>query len=107
SLLSNLSHAAPIYHFFPYATLFRSLADQVGVQFFPSDAGQKPEAIVRAAIEDARKSYADVLIVDTAGRLAIDEEMMAEIKAVHADRKSTRLNSRHVKNSYAVVCFKK
>ncbi|NLG59505.1 MAG: signal recognition particle protein [Gammaproteobacteria bacterium] len=62
----------------------KTLADQVGVQFFPSDAGQKPEAIVRAAIEDARKSYADVLIVDTAGRLAIDEEMMAEIKAVHA-----------------------
>ena len=62
----------------------KTLADQVGVQFFPSDAGQKPEAIVRAAIEDARKTYADVLIVDTAGRLAIDEEMMAEIKAVHA-----------------------
>lgn len=62
----------------------KTLAGQVGVQFFPSDAGQKPEAIVRAAIEDARKSYADVLIVDTAGRLAIDEEMMAEIKAVHA-----------------------
>ena len=39
---------------------------------------------MRAAIEDARKTYADVLIVDTAGRLAIDEEMMAEIKAVHA-----------------------
>lgn len=62
----------------------KTLAGQVGVQFFRSDAGQKPEAIVRAAIEDARKSYADVLIVDTAGRLAIDEEMMAEIKAVHA-----------------------
>ena len=62
----------------------KTLAGQVGVQFFPSDAGQKPEAIVRAAIEDARKTYADVLIVDTAGRLAIDEEMMAEIKAVHA-----------------------
>jgi len=40
--------------------------------------------IVRAAIEDARKSYADVLIVDTAGRLAIDEAMMDEIKALHA-----------------------
>lgn len=62
----------------------KTLAGQVGVQFFRSDAGQKPEAIVRAAIEDARKTYADVLIVDTAGRLAIDEEMMAEIKAVHA-----------------------
>lgn len=62
----------------------KTLAGQVGVQFFPSQADQKPEAIARAAIEDARKSYADVLIVDTAGRLAIDEEMMAEIKALHA-----------------------
>ena len=62
----------------------QALASQVGVTFFPSDAGQKPEAIVRAAIDDAKKSFADVLIVDTAGRLAIDQEMMAEIKALHA-----------------------
>ncbi|MDQ3494477.1 MAG: signal recognition particle protein [Pseudomonadota bacterium] len=62
----------------------RTLAAQVGVPFFESDASQKPEAIVRAAIIDARKSFADVLIVDTAGRLAIDEAMMAEIKALHA-----------------------
>jgi signal recognition particle subunit SRP54 len=62
----------------------RTLAGQVDVLFFPSDAGQKPEDIVRAAIADARKSFADVLIVDTAGRLAIDEAMMAEIKALHA-----------------------
>ncbi|MGY0635074.1 signal recognition particle protein [Luteimonas sp. A478] len=62
----------------------KTLAEQVDVQFFPSDAGQKPEAIVRAAIDDARKSYVDVLIVDTAGRLAIDEAMMAEIKVLHA-----------------------
>ena len=62
----------------------RTLAQQVDVLFFPSDASQKPEAIVKAAIEDARKSYVDVLIVDTAGRLAIDEAMMAEIKALHA-----------------------
>src|SRR5690606_25928867 len=54
------------------------------VMFFESRPDQKPEAIVRAAIEDARKSYADVLIVDTAGRLAIDEAMMEEIKALHA-----------------------
>ena len=52
--------------------------------FFPSDASQKPEAIVRAAIDDARKSYVDVLIVDTAGRTSIDDAMMAEIKALHA-----------------------
>ncbi|TYT23566.1 signal recognition particle protein [Luteimonas viscosa] len=62
----------------------RTLSQQVGVLFFPSDAGQKPEDIVRAAIADARKSFADVLIVDTAGRLAVDEAMMAEIKALHA-----------------------
>ena len=62
----------------------RTLAEQTGVMFFPSDAGQQPVDIVRAAIADARKSFADVLIVDTAGRLAIDEAMMAEIKALHA-----------------------
>ena len=62
----------------------KTLAEQTGVLFFPSDAGQKPEDIVRAAIADARKSFAEVLIVDTAGRLAIDAAMMAEIKALHA-----------------------
>jgi signal recognition particle subunit SRP54 len=62
----------------------RTLAQQVDVQFFPSEASQQPEAIVRAAIDDARRSFADVLIVDTAGRLAVDEAMMAEIKALHA-----------------------
>lgn len=62
----------------------KTLAEQVGVLFFPSAAEQKPVDIVRAAIDDARKSFADVLIVDTAGRLAIDEAMMAEIKALHA-----------------------
>ncbi|KGM53759.1 signal recognition particle [Lysobacter arseniciresistens ZS79] len=60
-----------------------TLAKQVDVAFFPSQADQKPEAIVRAAIDDARKSFVDVLIVDTAGRLAVDEAMMAEIKALH------------------------
>jgi signal recognition particle subunit SRP54 len=62
----------------------RTLAEQVDALFFPSTPDQKPIDIVRAAIADARKSYADVLIVDTAGRLAIDEAMMAEIKALHA-----------------------
>ncbi|HET7125882.1 MAG TPA: signal recognition particle protein [Lysobacter sp.] len=62
----------------------RTLAKQVDVLFFPSDASQEPEAIVKAAIDDARKSYADVLIVDTAGRTSIDEAMMSEIKALHA-----------------------
>src|SRR6476619_2723814 len=62
----------------------KTLAQQVDVLFFPSDASQKPEAIVRAAIDDARKSFVDVLIVDTAGRTSIDDAMMAEIKALHA-----------------------
>ena len=62
----------------------QTLAGQVGAMFFPSDASQKPEAIVRAAIEAARKSFVDVLIVDTAGRTSIDDAMMAEIKTLHA-----------------------
>ncbi|GAB3091527.1 signal recognition particle protein [Lysobacter terrae] len=62
----------------------KTLAQQVDVLFFPSEASQKPEAIVKAAIDEARKTYADVLIVDTAGRTSIDEAMMAEIKALHS-----------------------
>ncbi|MGO4550140.1 signal recognition particle protein [Lysobacter sp. 2RAF19] len=62
----------------------KTLAQQVDVLWFPSDPSQKPEAIVRAAIDDARKSFADVLIVDTAGRTSIDEAMMREIQALHA-----------------------
>ncbi len=62
----------------------QTLAGQVDAMFFPSDSSQKPEAIVRAAIDAARKSFVDVLIVDTAGRTSIDDAMMAEIKALHA-----------------------
>ena len=62
----------------------KTLAEQTGVLFFPSDPSQKPVDIVRAAISDAKKSFVDVLLVDTAGRLAIDEAMMAEIKTLHA-----------------------
>ncbi len=61
----------------------QTLAGQVGAIFFPSDAAQKPEAIVKAAIDEAKKTFADVLIVDTAGRTSIDDAMMAEIKALH------------------------
>ena len=61
----------------------QTLAGQVGAIFFPSDASQKPEAIVKAAIDEARKTFADVRIVDTAGRTSIDDAMMAEIKALH------------------------
>ena len=62
----------------------RLLAEQVGVDFFPSDAGQQPVDIARAAVGHAKKHFYDVLMVDTAGRLAIDEAMMNEIKALHA-----------------------
>ncbi len=60
-----------------------TLAAEVGADFFPSDSSQKPVAIAKAAIDHARKSFADVLIVDTAGRLAIDADMMAEIAELH------------------------
>ena len=62
----------------------RTLAKQVGVDFFDSDISQKPVDIAVAAKQWAKTHFHDVLIVDTAGRLAIDEVMMAEIKAVHA-----------------------
>ena len=60
-----------------------TLAGEVGVDFFPSDAGQKPVDIARAALEHAKIQFSDVLIVDTAGRLAIDQDMMAEIAELH------------------------
>lgn len=62
----------------------RTLAEQVGVSFFPSEVGQSPVDIARAAIAAARREVIDVLLVDTAGRLHIDEAMMDEIKALHA-----------------------
>ena len=60
-----------------------TLAQDIGVEFFPSDTTQKPLAIAEAAINYARKQFFDVLIVDTAGRLHVDSEMMAEIKELH------------------------
>ncbi|MSQ19890.1 MAG: signal recognition particle protein [Betaproteobacteria bacterium] len=60
-----------------------TVAKQAGVDVFPSTATQKPVDIALAALDYARKHYHDVLIVDTAGRLAIDEEMMREIAALH------------------------
>ncbi len=60
------------------------LARQIGVDFFPSDAAQKPVDIALAALAHAKTHYHDVLIADTAGRLAIDAPMMQEIAALHA-----------------------
>ncbi len=62
----------------------KTLAAQVGVDFFPSTTAQQPVDIARAAVDHARRHYNDVLIVDTAGRLAVDEAMMKEIAALHA-----------------------
>jgi len=61
-----------------------TVAGQVGADAFPSAAGQAPLDIAKRALEHARTRYYDVLLVDTAGRLAIDEAMMQEIAALHA-----------------------
>ena len=60
------------------------LAEQVGVDFFPSNTTQQPVQIVRDAQNYAKKHFYDVLMVDTAGRLAIDIAMMIEIRAIHS-----------------------
>ncbi|NDP41155.1 MAG: signal recognition particle protein [Aromatoleum sp.] len=62
----------------------KTLAAQVGVDWFPSAPDQLPVAIAEGALDWARRHYHDVLIVDTAGRLAIDAAMMQEIAALHA-----------------------
>jgi len=61
-----------------------TLAAEVGAEFFPSTIEQKPVDIANNAIEAAKKKFMDVVIVDTAGRLHIDESMMGEIKALHS-----------------------
>ena len=61
----------------------KTLAAQLQTDFFPSDPSQKPLDIARAAIDFAQRHFHDVVIFDTAGRLAIDEAMMAEIKQLH------------------------
>jgi signal recognition particle subunit SRP54 len=62
----------------------QNLAAEVEVEFFPSSSEQKPVAIATAAIDFARKQFFDVVLLDTAGRTAIDELMMVEIKQLHA-----------------------
>ncbi|MGL6148254.1 MAG: signal recognition particle protein [Plesiomonas sp.] len=61
-----------------------TLAETVGVDFFPSDPQQKPLDIVSHALQHAKLKFYDVLLVDTAGRLHVDSEMMEEIQQVHA-----------------------
>ncbi|MDD1628057.1 MAG: signal recognition particle protein [Methylococcaceae bacterium] len=60
------------------------LANEVDLVFFDSDLSQQPIDIAKNAIEAAKKKFLDVIIIDTAGRLHIDDEMMDEIKALHA-----------------------
>lgn len=59
------------------------LAEQIGVGFFPAEVNEQPLTIARKALEAAKKQYMDVLIIDTAGRLHIDTDMMTEIKELH------------------------
>jgi signal recognition particle subunit SRP54 len=62
----------------------KTVTAQAGAEWFPSSASDKPVAIALAALDYAKKHYFDVLILDTAGRLGIDEALMAEIAALHA-----------------------
>ena len=62
----------------------RVLAEENQLEYYPADGQQKPVNIAVAALKHARSRFVDVLIVDTAGRLHVDEEMMAEIQQVHA-----------------------
>ena len=61
----------------------KTLAGEVEANFFPSDISQDPVDIANAAVAEAKLKFIDVVIIDTAGRLAVDEEMMAEIKRLH------------------------
>ncbi len=65
----------------------KTVTRQAGAEWFPSSADDKPIDIARAALDYARKHYFDVLLVDTAGRLAIDEALMREISELHAELK--------------------
>ena len=63
----------------------KTLSTDLGVNFFNSDESQVPIEIVRGALSEAKRKFFDVLIVDTAGRLALDEQMMNEIQRLHAE----------------------
>ncbi|MCH9644749.1 MAG: signal recognition particle protein [Gammaproteobacteria bacterium] len=60
----------------------KTLASQIDVEYFPSTVNDKPTKIAEAALKQAKKSFMDILIIDTAGRLHIDDEMMQEIRAI-------------------------
>ena len=67
----------------------QTVSQEVGAEWIASDASEQPIVIVKRAIEQAKIKFADVLIVDTAGRLHIDDDMMDEIKALHAEIQPT------------------
>ena len=62
----------------------KTVAEQAGVDFYPSSSTDRPVDIARAAVDWAKRHYHEVLLVDTAGRLAIDEAMMKEIAELHS-----------------------
>ena len=62
----------------------KTVTKQAGAEWFPSQSDQKPRDIALAALDHAKRHYFDVLLVDTAGRLAIDEALMTEIRELHA-----------------------
>lgn len=62
----------------------QTLANEVEAKFFPSQTDQDPVAIAEAAVAQAKREFVDVLIIDTAGRLHVDDDMMAEIQRIHA-----------------------
>jgi len=65
----------------------KTVTAQAGAEWFPSTPDQAPEDIARAAVDYAKRHFIDVLLVDTAGRLAIDDKLMAEIQQLHATLK--------------------
>ena len=65
----------------------KTVSAQAGAEWFPSNPEQRPVEIARAAIDHARRHFFDVLLVDTAGRLAIDDALMAEIRDLHTELK--------------------
>jgi len=78
-----LTVSADIYRPAAIAQL-KAVTEQAGADFFPTEQTDDPVAIAHAALDYAKRHYHDVLIIDTAGRLGIDEEMMREISALHA-----------------------
>ena len=69
----------------------KTLASELGALYCSSETTEKPTKIVARALDEARRSHADVLIIDTAGRLHVDDDMMEEVVAVHkaADPRET------------------